>query len=147
MQVSTTVLAGVPPQVLRNVSVNTMHKRKGVKIDPVDASGQKPRQVEGRLDWIEHAKSLQVPNSDSNSAPFKQYFEPRYAQFLRGTRLTPERIAKMKISPELWPKERDMLLELLYRREAALAWDFSKSGRISSEVMPPVTINTIPHQA
>ncbi|EFQ93275.1 hypothetical protein PTT_09396 [Pyrenophora teres f. teres 0-1] len=35
----------------------------------------------------------------------------------------------MKISPDLWPREREMLEELLYRRESALAWDFRESGR------------------
>jgi hypothetical protein len=35
-----------------------------------------------------------------------------------------------------------MLLEVLYRREAALAWDFKESGRISREVIPLVVIDT-----
>jgi hypothetical protein len=61
--------------------------------------------------------------------------------------MTPERIQAMKISPLLWPKERELLLEMLYRREPALAWDFRESGRISHEVIPPVTIDTVPHNA
>jgi hypothetical protein len=36
---------------------------------------------------------------------------------------------------------------MLYWREGALAWDFSESGRISHEVILPVTIDTVPYQA
>lgn len=124
-----------------------MHKRKGVKVEPIDNSGQEPRPISGQIDWKERAKKRQVPNKDSDKAPFRQYFEPRYAPFLRGTRLTSERLAEMKISSDLQPKEREMLVEMLYRREAALAWDFKESGRISHEVSPPVTIDTVPHKA
>ena len=131
----------------KDAQVNGAHKKKGVKIEPIDASGQKSRKVEGRLDWKERASSRQIPNDDSDSAPFQGYFEPRYAKFPRGTRMTSERISEMKISPNLLPNEKLMLLELLYRREAALAWDFRESGRVDREVIPPVVIDTIPHQA
>jgi hypothetical protein len=67
--------------------------------------------------------------------------------FPRGTRVTPQRLKEMKISKELQPRECELLEELLYRREGALAWDFSESGRVSEEVIPPVTIDTIPHKA
>ncbi|CAN9357248.1 unnamed protein product [Alternaria alternata] len=102
-------------------NVNGAHKRKGVKIELVDDLGQLTREIEGRLDWKERAAEKQRPNADSDSAAFKQYFEPRYATFPRGTRMTSERISEIKISPDLRPKEKEMLLEMLYRREAALA--------------------------
>lgn len=130
-----------------DAQINGAHKRKGVKIEPIDDSGQPTRPIEGRLDWKERAAAKQVPNADSQSAPFAKYFEPRYATFPRGTRMTPERISEMKISSELSPTEKDMLLEVLYRREAALAWDFRESGRVSRDVIPPVVIDTVPHQA
>jgi hypothetical protein len=132
---------------LNSAQINGAHKRKGVKVEPIDDSGQPSRNIEGRLDWKERASATQVPNANSESAPFRQYFEPRYAPFPRGTRMTPERISEMKISRDLLPKERDMLLEVLYRREGALAWDFRESGRVSKDVIPPVIIDTVPHQA
>jgi hypothetical protein len=128
-----------------DLQINGAHKRKGVKVEPVDDSGQPSRTIEGRLDWKERAAAKQVPNKGSNSAPFSQYFEPRYAPFPRGTRLTPERISEMKISPDLLPKEREMLFEVLYRREAALAWDFRELGRVSKDVILLVVINTVLH--
>ena len=53
----------------------------------------------------------------------------------------------MKIAPNLLPWEREMLLEMLYQREAALAWDFKESGRVSMEVVPLVVIDIVPHKA
>jgi hypothetical protein len=130
-----------------SLQINTLHKRKAQKIQPVDDSGQKSRTVEGALDWKEKAKARQKPNADTHSAPFKKYFEPRYAEFPRGTRMTPERLKDMKISTDLQTREREMLLELLFRREGALAWDFSESGRVSNDIVPPIKIDTIPHKA
>jgi hypothetical protein len=129
------------------IEVNGMHKRKAQKIHPIDESGQKTREIEGRLDWKQRAQARQTPNTDSESVPFAEYFEPRYARFPRGMRMTPQRLSEMKISNELQSREREMLTELLYRREGALAWDFSESGRVSEEVVPPVTIDTVPHKA
>jgi hypothetical protein len=40
-----------------------------------------------------------------------------------------------------------MLEEVFYCREAALSFDFPKSGRIHDDVYPPVRINTVPHDA
>jgi hypothetical protein len=136
-----------PPSGTHDYQVNGMHKRKDQKIEPVDDSGQVPRDIEGRLDWKQRAQARQVPNPDSASAPFSNYFEPRYADFPRGTRMTQERIAEMKISKDLQPREREMLLEMLYWREAAHAWDFKESGRVSREVIPLVVIDTVPHKA
>jgi hypothetical protein len=99
-----TILLKRPPNPQTNemsFSVNTMHKRKAQKIYLVDDLGQRTREVEGRLDWKQRVKRRQVPNADSELAPFKEYFEPRYANFLRGTRLTPNRLSEMKISTDL----------------------------------------------
>ena len=145
-----TILPKNPKEIQKGTmdfEVNGMHKRKGQKIEPVDDSGQTAREIEGRLDWKERAKAKQYPTEDPSRAPFAKYFEPRYATFPRGTRITPERRKEMKISPDLLPREVEMLEELLYRRESALAWDFRESGRVSREVIPPVVIDTVPHQA
>ena len=39
------------------------------------------------------------------------------------------------------------MLEILYRRKAALAWDFEHIGQIRPEVAPPQKIQTIEHKA
>ncbi|KAL7778301.1 hypothetical protein CFE70_004980 [Pyrenophora teres f. teres 0-1] len=97
----------VVPAPLKNdqkqvpLEANGMHKRKFQKVQPVDDSGRKPRETEGRLDWKERAKARQKPTEDVQKAPFSKYFKPRYASFPRGTRLTEERIKEMKIRYQL----------------------------------------------
>ncbi|KAK1914051.1 hypothetical protein P3342_007297 [Pyrenophora teres f. teres] len=99
----------VVPAPLKNdqkqvpLEANGMHKRKFQKVQPVDDSGRKPRETEGRLDWKERAKARQKPTEDVQKAPFSKYFKPRYASFPRGTRLTEERIKEMKIRYQLVP--------------------------------------------
>ncbi|KAH5702140.1 hypothetical protein HBI20_255490 [Parastagonospora nodorum] len=53
----------------------------------------------------------------------------------------------MKIAEWLWPREKLMLQEVFFCREAALSFDFAESGRIHEDVCPPVRINTVPHDA
>jgi hypothetical protein len=40
---------------LNSAQINGAHKRKGVKVEPIDDSGQLSRNIEGRLDWKERA--------------------------------------------------------------------------------------------
>ena len=44
-------------------------------------------------------------------------------------------------------QEKDLLLEMLFNREAAMAWDFSEMGKVKDIVSPPQQIRTIPHDA
>jgi hypothetical protein len=127
--------------------VNTMYKRKDQKVQPVTDSTAKTAQVEGRKDWKARAAARQIPNPDQSWRKFQKHFEPRYAPFPVGQRLTTERWEALKIGPELWATEKEMLKEILLCREGALSWDFSESGRVHTEVVPPIKINTIPHEA
>ena len=114
LSVSAVSLRRDSSSVIGELQVGTIHKRKGVKVEPVDDSGQDPRLIAGSIDWNAKAKRRQVPNNDSHSAPFQEYFEPRYALFPRGTQLTSEQIKEIKISKDLLKGEKTMLLKLLY---------------------------------
>jgi hypothetical protein len=52
----------------------------------------------------------------------------------------------MRINKDLSAEERDLCVEMLYRREPALAWDFLEAGRIRPEVAPPQKIRTVPYE-
>ena len=71
----------------------------------------------------------------------------KFSDIRKGERLTPERVEKLKIGASVTPEEKDMLIEMLYNREKALAFDFTQLGRVSSDVAPPQVIRTIPHKA
>ena len=44
-------------------------------------------------------------------------------------------------------QEKDLLTEMLYNREAVLAWDFTEMGKVKKEVAPAQKIQTIEHKA
>jgi hypothetical protein len=130
--------------------VNTMYKSVKNKVRPVDDPRGDVEMEFGLSDWRERAVArqqarlaLRQPDLD----PFAGLFEPRYAEFPRGTRLNPNRLAAMNIGTELWPAEVHLIHELMFHREAALAWEFSEMTGINHEVAPPYKIRTIEHQA
>lgn len=130
--------------------VNTLYKRVGVKVQPVD-DPREPEPMElGREDWKEVAREKQLLISSlrpPDVGPFDHLFEPRYAPFPRGKRLTPERLQSQKFGDALQPTEKELFKEMIFNREAAIAFTFSESGRIQKDVAPPYRIRTIPHKA
>ena len=118
--------------------VFTLYKRKADKVLPVSTS-QTDGSVPGGLnDWRERALAREQA-AGLYSAPYRynQWILPRFATFKRGTRLTPERLERLLIGDILLSSERDLLIEVLFNREGALAWEFSEMGRIKEEVAPP----------
>jgi len=53
----------------------------------------------------------------------------------------------MIIGKNLTPQEKKLFIEILYNREAAFIWNFSKIRKVRPEVAPPQKIKTVPHTA
>jgi hypothetical protein len=63
----------------------------------------------------------------------------------RGSRLTFERLAAMNVGSEfLLEAEKQLLINVLFKCESAIAFDDSEMGVLRSEIEPPVIIHTIP---
>ena len=129
--------------------VNTLYKTKDKKIKPVDlgvSDGSKPG---GLLNWKE--EMARTERYVGPGGPYDHLIEPRFSALPtpipKGSRLTPARIKDVKMGTDLWPRERELLIGILYNREAALAWDFTHCGVVSPLVAPPQEIRTIPHDA
>jgi len=60
--------------------------------------------------------------------------------------LTAERIAGLKIGTGITNQEREVLIEVLYNREAGIAFDFTEKGVFKPEVEPPHIIPTTQHE-
>ena len=56
--------------------------------------------------------------------PFDVWITPKFSTIPQGTRLTEERIADLDTGTELWPREKELLIALLFNREAAIAFDW-----------------------
>ena len=106
----------------------TMYKRKGKKINPVNKplpGGVRPGGNVGNGSTDFGGTGLVVP---------------------RGTRITPERLAKMHIGDGfLTEQERQLFIDILYEFEGAVAFDDSEMGLVKPEIEPPVVIHTVPH--
>ena len=64
----------------------------------------------------------------------------------RGSRLTPERLAKMNIGGNfLTPAEKQVFIDILYEFEGALAFDDTEMGLLDPRIEPPVEVSTVPH--
>ena len=84
----------------------------------------------------------------------KKIFKSKYDQWLffkffkiaRGSRLTEKRIKKMLFEEKLIKQERNLLLEMLYRWEAALTWNFSKIEKVRKKIISSQKIKTMKHE-
>ncbi|KAF0330592.1 pol protein [Colletotrichum asianum] len=130
------------------ISIYTMYKRKDKKVHPVDNLPSDGSVPDGQKDWKKILTREVEGYYQLSDSPFASYVHPRFAQFDRGTRLTPERFLKLKVAwPHLLPREIEMLEYILTNREGALAWDFTECGRVDPRVAPPQKIRTVPHVA
>jgi hypothetical protein len=67
---------------------------------------------------------------------YDQFFLPKFSAIQRGSRLTPKHIFLLRINPSLRSDECKVLLEMLFKREKALAWTIIEKGRIIDKVEP-----------
>lgn len=142
--------ASLPP----SISIFTMYKPKSKKVHPVDDAKHDGSVPPGSINWKEGALAevhdQREPDETSKRGGIYSNIYPRFATQPRGTRLTKERLQKIEKSmetSELTDQEKELLVEVLHRREMALAWDFSEIGKIRDEIAPPYEIRTIPHKA
>ena len=104
--------------------VKTMYKRKDKKVNPVNTPLSNGINPGGGVQSTAHA-GKRVP---------------------RGSRLTPERLAKMRIGHGfLSENEKQLFVDILYEFEAAIAFDDSEMGLLDPAIERPVVMHTVPH--
>ena len=130
----------------KHARVDGAYKRKAQKVQPVDSSVSDGSKPDGSTTWRENAIKNEVPIIDTTSQ-YSHWLIPKFTPIAKGARITPERLQRMIIGDGMTPQEKDLLTEMLYNREAALAWDFTEMGKIKPEVAPPQRIRTVEHKA
>ena len=126
--------------------VRTLYKRKAVKVVPVDeahSAGIKPSGEEG---WRERLIKEKKERGLHGGA-YPGVLIPKFLTIERGRLLTQACIQKLNIGDHLTTNERDLLLEMLFNREAAIAFDSAEKGRFHDFIEPPHLIPTSPHKA
>ena len=123
------------------VEARTLYKRKTDKIRPANqphTGGLKP---EGDEDW-----KLKLAGNPSPVNAKYPWLIPKFSDRVKGTRLTKEHIDRLKIGKGVAQQEKDVLIEVLYNREAGIVFDFMEKGVFEPEVEPPHKIPVIQHE-
>ena len=68
---------------------------------------------------------------------------PKFSDIERGSQLTEEHVKRLRVGNDLSAEEHDIFLEVLFNREAGIAFDFREKGRFSDDVKLPHIIPTI----
>jgi hypothetical protein len=131
--------------------VSAAYKKKSERYLPVNKADPEGGADEGALNWKELIwerlmRNDKIPRPVGIPGSYSSILKEKFSGIAKGSRLTPERIAKLNIGIELRPAEKDLFLEMLFNREAALAYDYSHLGRIAREVAPPQQIRTVEHE-
>lgn len=134
-------------EVSRTAPGGRGYKRKADKVRPANVASKDGSKPEGLRNWKEEVwRKMQPVPKDPTCQKYDQWFTPKFSTIARGARLTPERVSRVVCGAMLTEQERDVLLEVLYKREAALAWDFTEIGRVREEVAAPQVIKTVDHE-
>ena len=126
--------------------VRTLYKLKAVKVVPpgkVHSVGIKPSGEEGWREWL--IKEEKGRGLDGGAYP--EVLIPRFSTIERGRRLSQVQIRKLNIGDHLTTNEWDILLEMLFNREAEIAFNSAEIGRYHDFIEPPHVIPTVPHKA
>ena len=111
----------------------TTYKTKANKVrlvDPRQTDSSKPR---GCLDWLKRSRASNVP---CGLGMYTEWITPKFLDICKGTCLTKEQIKDLVIKDSLWPKEKEVFLEMLYNQEKAITFDFLHIRKVKLNIAP-----------
>ena len=120
--------------------VSTIYKKKKDKIRPLN----QVTDGEGTDGDTEYLGKCKKSETYEKGGLFDMSLIPKFSTIVRGSRLIKERLEDMDIGAELWPREKEILVELLYNREKGIAFDWQEKGRVSVGIEPPHVIRIRP---
>jgi len=123
------------------LEARTLYKGKKHKICPANQQHTGGIKLEESENWKKLLIGLPCPEN-------KKYplLIPKFSDIERGSRLTPERIEKLKIGKGITKEEREVLMEVMFSRGKGIAFDFTEKAEFKPEVEPPHVIPTITHE-
>ena len=116
--------------------VSTAYNRKKDKIRPLDHITD----GEGTGGDPENLEKCEDSETYHKGRSFDMWLTPKFSINVRGSRLTKERLEDMYIGAELWPREKEICVELLYNREQAIVFDWQEKERVRMGIKPPYVI-------
>ena len=121
---------------ITDIHVNIIYKRKAQKINSINVEIIDDSESRTNSKWREILKSSVTSKFVKQLSDVYNFFLTlKFSKIRQDFRLTSERLQKMFFGTKLSSQEQKLMLKLLYRRETALAWNFSEIDRIKSEIM------------
>ena len=76
----------------------------------------------GGIQWKESVTKSEMSQSVATArGPYDTWLIPKFSMITKGTRLTNKRVAAILVGSELLPGEKNLMMQVLYNREAALS--------------------------
>ena len=122
--------------------VLTLYKKKADKVRPVSRLHEGGLRPGGKGNWYVEAISKEYYKLGS---AYAGWLIPKFSDIEQGLQLTEKRIKKLKVGSNLSAEEHDVFLEVLFNREAGIAFDFTKKGCFLDNVELPHIIPAISH--
>ena len=125
--------------------VRTLYKRKAVKVVPADEAHSAGIKLNGEEGWRERLIT-EEKERELDRGVYLGVLIPKFSTIERGRQLTQARIRKLNIGEHPTTNERDLLLQMLFNREAAIAFYSAERERFHDLIDPPQVIPTVPHK-
>ena len=117
------------------VWIDTVYKWKTQKTHLINASKTDNSISDGSLHWKKKLLEKKHMQWHQDLRLYNYWLTSKFSDLACDFRLISEWADHMLVDKNLITTERNLLLEMLYNREAALAWDFMKMDVVQSSVM------------
>ncbi len=133
---------------INHVKVATAYKRKAQKIQSVNSSKLNNSISEDLTNWKQILLTqIKLNMTEMKSEKYDHWLFFKFFKIAQEFRLTSKRAKRMICDDALTLQEKNLLLKMLFNREATMIWDFSEIRKIKDIVSFLQQIRTILHDA
>ena len=124
-----------------------MYKRKTQKTNSVDVNIFDELKLKTNSKWRKILKSfITVDSLKQLKRLYDSFLISKFSKMSWNSRMILKWLQKMLFDAKLFFQERNLLIEMLYKRKIVLIWNFSEIDKVRSEVMKDQKIRIISHK-
>ena len=103
-----------------------LYKKKADKVRPVSQPHEGDLRPREKGNWC---AEVILKKYYKLGGAYAGWLIPKFLDIEQGLRLTEEHIKQLKVGSDLTAEEHDVFLEVLFNREAGIAFNFTEKGR------------------
>ena len=125
----------------------TMYKRKTQKTNSIDVNIFDESKFKTNLKWRKILKSfVTVDSLKQLKRLYNSFLISKFSEMSRDSRMISKWLQKMLFNAKLSFQERNLLIEMLYKRKTVLIWNFSEIDKVRLKIMKDQKIRIISHK-